>query len=57
MKTKEGYSKSVLKQMDCNLKKKKMLSNFNLSAQGGRAGPCERMTSMTGTISDVVGQR
>ena len=44
--------------MDCNLKKKKkMLSNFNLSAQGGRAGPCERMASMTGTISDVVGQR
>ena len=23
MKTKEGYSKSVLKQMDCNLKKKR----------------------------------
>ena len=58
MKTKEGYSKSVLKQMDCDLKKKqKMLSNFNLSAQSGKADPCERMTSMTRTIADIVGQR
>ena len=57
MKTKEGYSKSVLKQMVCNLKKKKMLSNFNLSAQSGRAGPCERMTSVTGIIADIVSQR
>lgn len=57
MKTKEAHPKSVLKQMDCNLKKKKMLSNFNLSAQSRRAGPCERMTSMTGIIADIVSQR
>jgi len=56
MKTKEVYSKSVLKQMDCNLKKK-MLSNINLSTQSGRAGPCERMVSMTGIIADIVSQR
>ena len=34
-----------------------MLSNFNLSAQSGRAGPRERMTSMTGTIADIDDQR
>ena len=36
------------------MKKKKMLSNFNLCALSERAGPGERMISMTGTIADIV---